>query len=114
MVSTSRLCRADRLRRRDDLVVRPVPEIRMYMVYRPRPARLVTLNATSWLLLDHCDGSTVAEIEHACAALLAGRGRNVDAEGLRQGLEQLVDLALVEVVSLEAAAQPHKEARRHE
>lgn len=82
----------------------------MYMIYRPRRARLATLNATSWLLLDHCDGETVAEIEHACATLLAGRGRAVDAGDMRHGLEQLVDLDLVEVVSMAAAAQPPKEA----
>ena len=96
MASTSPLCRADRLVRRADLVVRRMPEIRMCMVYRPRPARVITLNPASWLLFEACNGGTVAEIE---AAVL--RARSVSAPRRRRdevlaGLQQLVDLSLVE------------------
>jgi hypothetical protein len=95
MASTSPLCRADRLVRRADLVVRRMPEIRMCMVYRPRPARVVTLNPASWLLFEACNGGTVAEIE---AAVLRARGHAGQPDGADEvlaGLQQLVDLLLV-------------------
>jgi len=94
MASTSPLCPADRLVRRADLVVRPIPEIRMCMVYRPRPARVITLNPASWLLFEACNGGTVAEIE---AAVLRARGEAgpAGAGDVMAGLQQLVDLSLV-------------------
>jgi hypothetical protein len=96
MASTSPLCRADRLVRRADLVVRPIPEIRMCMVYRPRPARVVTLNPASWLLFEACNGGTVGEIE---ATVLGVQVPGLSAFGpgeVLAGLQQLVDLSLVE------------------
>lgn len=96
MASTSPLCRADRLVRRADLVVRPLPEIRMCMVYRPRPARVITLNPASWLLFEACNGGTVGEIE---AIVLRARGGPSPGHGASEvlaGLQQLVDLSLVE------------------
>lgn len=96
MASTSPLCRADRLVRRAGLVVRPIPEIRMCMVYRPLPARVVTLNPASWLLFEACDGSTIAEIEAAVLRAQAGRAQAFGADDVLAGLQELVDLALVE------------------
>lgn len=96
MASTSPLCRADRLVRRTDLVVRPLPEIRMCMVYRPRPARVITLNAASWLLFEACNGGTVAEIESAVVRARAGGLQAAGTDGVLAGLQQLVDLSLVE------------------
>lgn len=96
MAWTSPLCPADRLVRRRDLVVRPVPEIRMCMVYRPRPARVVTLNPASWLLFEACNGDTVEDIE---ATVLRVQAAGAKAFGLGEvlaGLQQLVDLSLVE------------------
>lgn len=90
MVSTSPLSPADRLVRRADLVVRRLPEIRMCMVYRPRPARIVTLNPASWLLFEACNGGTVAEIEAAVLRVRPGAPQDV-----RAGLQQLVHLSLV-------------------
>jgi hypothetical protein len=97
MASTSPLSRADRLVRRADLVVRRMPEIRMCMVYRPRPARVITLNPASWLLFEACNGGTVAEIE---AAVLRARANAAPAgatDEVLDGLRQLVDLSLVHV-----------------
>lgn len=96
MDSTSPLCRADRLLRRADLVVRPIPEIRLCMVYRPRPARVVTLNPASWLLFEACDGATVAEIEAAVLQARAAGGHGSGGADVLAGLQQLVDLHLVE------------------
>ena len=102
MASTSPLCRADRLVRRADLVVRRMPEIRLCMVYRPRPARVITLNPASWLLFEACNGGTVAEIEAAVLRARRGPARAKAAEVLA-GLQQLVDLSLVQVAK---TAQP--------
>ena len=68
----------------------------MGMVYRPRPARIVTLNPGSWLLLELCDGSTVGDIEAAYVERLARTGPAVVAQA-RQGLQELIGLALVRV-----------------
>ena len=38
------------------LRVRPVPELRHCLVYRPRPPRLFKLNLAAWLVLELCDG----------------------------------------------------------
>lgn len=97
MASISQLSPAERLVRRRDLVVRPLPEIKMCMVYRPRPARMVTLNPSSWMLLEACDGTTVAEIEERYAAAFASKGRVVQTGDIRNGLQALVDLSLVKV-----------------
>ena len=65
----------------------------MCMVYRPRPARVITLNPASWLLFEACSGGTVAEIE---AAVLRARGGQPGGTGdVMAGLQQLVDLSLV-------------------
>ena len=95
MASISPLCPVDRLVRRADLVVRRMPEIRMCMVYRPRPARVITMNPASWLLFDACNGGSVAEIEAAVLRAL-GSGRTTRSGELLAGLQQLVDLCLVE------------------
>jgi hypothetical protein len=95
MVSTCALCPAERLQRRGDLVIRPVPEIGLCMVYRPGPARIVTLNPSAWLLLQACNGETVEQIEAAFAAARSGKGRALAPQEVRQGLQSLVDLALV-------------------
>ena len=98
MVSTSPLCRADRLVRRADLVVRRMPEIRMCMIYRPRPARVITLNPASWLLFEACNGGTVAEIEAAVLRARGGRPQAAASHEVLPGLQQLVDLSLIETV----------------
>jgi hypothetical protein len=97
MASISPLSQAERLERRRDLVVRPLPEISMFMVYRPRPARIISLNPSSWMLLTACDGATVGEIEESYAAMLAGKGRVAQPDEARNGLQALVDLSLVKV-----------------
>jgi len=96
VASTSPLSRADRLVRRADLVVRRMPEIRMCMVYRPRPARVITLNPASWLLFEACDGGTVAEIEAAVLRARYGSARPRRRDEVLHGLQQLVELSLVE------------------
>jgi hypothetical protein len=96
MASISRLCPDDRLVRRADLVVRPIPEIRMCMVYRPRPARVVTLNLASWLLFEACTGDTVREIEAAVLRVQAGTLKLNGPDEVLAGLQQLVELSLVE------------------
>jgi hypothetical protein len=109
MASTSGLCPADRLERRRDLVPRPLPEIGMCMVYRPRPARIVTLNPSAWMLLQACNGATVAEIERAFAASRAGKSTATAGDDVRRGLQSLADLSLVQVFAASNGSAPDKE-----
>lgn len=95
MVSTSEFCPNQCLERRSDLVIRPLPEIRMCMVYRPRPALMVSLNPSSWMLLELCNGSTVDQIVEAYSRLLAERGRRTDAHDVYRGLKELVQYRLI-------------------
>jgi hypothetical protein len=97
MALTSEVCPTDRLVRRSDLVVRPLPEIGMCMVYRPRPARIITLNPTSWMLLELCDGATVDAIEATYTQMLSERGRPPAVRDVREGLNSLVDHQLITV-----------------
>jgi hypothetical protein len=97
MASTLQLSPDERLKRRDDLVIRPLPEINMCMVYRPRPARIITLNPSSWMLLEICNGSTVREIEDAYSQILAEKGRTTEVNAVRQGLQELADFSLIRV-----------------
>lgn len=95
MASTSQLCRDDRLRRRDDLVIRPIPELGMCMVYRPRPARIISLNMSGWLLLQLCDGACVGEIESSFVELLRSNGSSAESREARVGLQSLIEHKLV-------------------
>jgi hypothetical protein len=95
MASTSPLCRADRLQRRAGLVVRPIPEIGLCMVYRPRPAKIVTLNTASWLLFAACGGEVVEDIVIAVQQAQQGQRRPMAFAEALQGLQALVDLGVV-------------------
>jgi hypothetical protein len=99
MASTSELCPGDLLERRNDLVIRPLPEISLCMVYRPRPARIITLNPSSWLLLELCNGTTLAAIEEDYARMLAERGQTCKSHETRSALGTLVELQLVKVAT---------------
>ena len=68
----------------------------MCMVYRPRPARVITLNPASWLLFEACNGGTVAEIEAAVLRARSGSAPRRRRDEVLAGLQQLVDLSLVE------------------
>jgi hypothetical protein len=109
MASTSGLCPADRLERRGDLVPRPLPEIGMCMVYRPQPARIVTLNPSAWMLLQACNGATVAEIERDFAVARSRRSTVMSADDVRRGLQSLVDLSLAQVCAAANGGIPDKE-----
>jgi hypothetical protein len=97
MASISPLSPADRLLRRSDLVVRPVPELRMCMVYRPKPSRIITLNATGWMLFELCNGSTIGQIEHEYCKALASAARKTSGEDAHRGLNALLEHELVQV-----------------
>lgn len=45
--------------------VRPIPEMGMCLVFTPENPNLYTLNATSWLILELCDGASMAGLERA-------------------------------------------------
>jgi len=95
MASISCLCPNQRVRRRDDLVARPIPELGLCMVYRPRPAKIISLNMSGWLLLNLCDGSKIGEIESAFLDLLRGSGRQVGSTDAQLGLCSLIEHELI-------------------
>lgn len=97
MASTSGFSPADRLRQRPDLIMRPVPELRMCMVYRPKPARIITLNPTGWMLLELCNGDTVDQIECAYRKAVAASGRRAGEDDAHRGLSALLDHQLVQM-----------------
>ena len=97
MASTLEVCLTDRLVQRSDLVVRPLPEIGMCMVYRPRPARIITLNPRGWMLLELCDGATVEMIGVSYALMLSETGRPPKACDVNEGLQTLIEHQLVKV-----------------
>lgn len=109
MASTSGFCLTDRLERRRDLVVRPLPEIGMCMVYRPRPARIITLNPRSWMLLELCTGATVKTIETSYAEMLSERGRLPQVRDVSEGLQTLIEHQLVTVCSADGGEKERAE-----
>ncbi len=58
-------CPHDCFNRHPSLRVRPVPELERCLVFTPEQPRLYTLNASAWLVLELCDGRTLAGIEAA-------------------------------------------------
>ncbi len=47
------------------LRVRAVPEMGLCLVFTPRDPNLYTLNPTSWLILEMCDGATPRALERS-------------------------------------------------
>jgi hypothetical protein len=99
MDSILRFSLADIARRRADLTIRPMPEISLCMVYRPRPARIITLNLSCWLLLELCDGSRIADVLGKYVDALTRRGRRPRDGDAESGLQSLIDQELVSVSS---------------
>jgi hypothetical protein len=97
MVSTSLSCPTARAEKRRDLKIRPLPEIGTCMVYRPRPARIISLNLGAWLLLEMCDGSKVSDVLAGYLAMLEGRGRQARVEEVEKGLRSLIDNELITI-----------------
>lgn len=69
----------------------------MCMVYRPKPARIITLNPAGWMLLELCNGDTADDIECAYRQAVAASGRTPAEGDAREGLSALLDHELVEV-----------------
>lgn len=69
----------------------------MCMVYRPKPARIVTLNPTGWMLLELCNDATVDEIECAYRQAVAASGRTAAQDDAHRGLSALLDHQLVQI-----------------
>jgi hypothetical protein len=65
------------------------------MVYRPRPARIVTLNLSAWLLLEMCDGSSIGGILTNYIGVLDRRGKPTNIEDADRGLQSLIDSELI-------------------
>lgn len=99
MESTLQFCPSDVAWQRADLKIRPVPEIGLCMVYRPRPSRIIALNLGCWLLLELCDGSRIEDILGRYINALVRRGRGPPDGHAELGLQALVDSNLITVSS---------------
>jgi hypothetical protein len=85
------------LARRNDLTIRPIPELQLCMVYRPKPARIVTLNLAAWLLLEMCDGSIASDIFSRYAQALENRGKHLQRKEAEDGLRSLIKRELITI-----------------
>ena len=85
----------------------------MCMVYRPRPARIASLNPTSWMLLELCNGSTVKTIETSYTEMLSERGRRPQARDVSEGLQTLVEHQLVTVCSADDGDEERAEEQNY-
>jgi hypothetical protein len=65
------------------------------MVYRPKPARIVTLNLGAWLLLEMCDGAPIGDILANYVGVLDRRGKQTSVEDADRGLQSLIDSELI-------------------
>ena len=99
MASILRFCPEDTIQRREDLHIRPVPELELCMVYRPRPARIVNLNLSCWMLLELCDGRSHREIERAYGERCRSNGNEPGFNAVDMGLRSLVEHQLIRVAA---------------
>lgn len=77
--------------------LRPVPEQRMCLAYRPRPPALHGLNLSSWLVMELCDGRDDVALSAAYDGAVAPGSGAGDAPGaLDYALRQLSELGLIE------------------
>lgn len=81
------------------LRIRPVPEREVCLVYTPSNPNLYTLNATAWVVLELCDGRTLAELEKAFHQSVEPLMSEDEAsEYLLVSLRDMLEKSIVEVV----------------
>ena len=81
------------------LRIRPVPEREVCLVYTPSNPNLYTLNATAWVVLELCDGRTLAELEKAFHQSVEPLMSEDEAsEYLLVSLQDMLEKSIVEVV----------------
>ena len=81
------------------LRIRPVPEREVCLVYTPSNPNLYTLNATAWVILELCDGRTLAELEKAFHQSVEPLMSEDEAsEYLLVSLRDMLEKSIVEVV----------------
>ena len=81
------------------LRIRPVPEREVCLVYTPGNPNLYTLNATAWVVLELCDGRTLAELEKAFHQSVEPLMSEDEAsEYLLVSLRDMLEKSIVEVV----------------
>lgn len=82
------------------LRIRAVPEIETYIAFAPDPARLCTLNASAWLILELCEGKTPDELDRTYARAVSPPLSPDHARAqLRAGLEGLRSMKLMELAA---------------
>ena len=79
-----------------DVRLRPISELDVCLVYRPRPPKLFKLNRTAWLLLELADGAIEPDIIEEFRAITGKPAGPRLERTVRDGLAALVAAALVE------------------
>jgi hypothetical protein len=88
-----------------------VPEREVCLVYTPSNPNLYTLNATAWVVLELCDGRTLAELEKAFHQSVEPLMSEDEAsEYLLVSLQDMLEKSIVEVVP-SAGAKPARSQR---
>jgi Coenzyme PQQ synthesis protein D (PqqD) len=102
---------SDCYRKTRRLRIRPVPEREVCLVYTPGNPNLYTLNATAWLVLELCDGRTLAELEKAFHQSVEPLMSEDEAsEYLLVSLRDMLEKSIVEVVP-SVGAKPARSQR---
>jgi hypothetical protein len=93
------------------LRIRPVPEREVCLVYTPGNPNLYTLNATAWVILELCDGRTLARLKKAFHEAVEPLMSEQEAsEYLLVSLRDMLEKSIVEVVP-GAGAKPARSQR---
>src|ERR1700739_197163 len=93
------------------LRIRPLPEREGCLVYTPGNPNLSPLNATAWVILELCDGRTLAQIEKAFHQSVEPLMSEHEAsEYLLVSLRDMLEKSIVEVVP-SAGAKPARSQR---
>jgi hypothetical protein len=93
------------------LRIRPVPEREVCLVYTPGNPNLYTLNATAWVVLELCDGRTLAQLEKAFHESVEPLMSEQEAsEYLLVSLRDMLEKSIVEVVR-SVGAKPARSQR---
>ncbi len=81
------------------LRTRPLPEREVCLVYTPRNPNLYTLNATAWVVLELCNGRSLAELEKAFHQSVEPLMSEPEArEYLLASLRDMLEKSIVEIV----------------
>ena len=82
--------------RNPDVTLRRMPEWRVCYAYSPARPDLYELNVTAWLIVEMCEGQTLADLESAfLGSLHRNASRDEGRARLHHGLKTLVERDII-------------------